>query len=154
MVKRRTGHIEQLPSGAYRAVVYTGTDPLTRRQQYLRSRSVKTNELAQIELGKVLAQAAEAQGPETSATVAQLLDEYAAVAHWDVTTRATNEGFIRRTIGPALGYKRVREIRGPLLDQFYTRLMKCGDLSCTGTTFTEHRKVPVIAIDPASAEPA
>lgn len=30
------------------------------------------------------------------------MDEYAAVAEWDVFTRQTNEGFIRRTIKPAL----------------------------------------------------
>jgi integrase len=153
MGKARTGHVEQLPSGAFRAVLYAGTDPLTRRQQYLKSGRVSTEEQARIELGKLLEQAAEGQAPETGVTVAKLLDEYAAVAGWDVSTRATNEGFIRRTINPALGYKRVREVRGPLLDKFYARLRKCGDLSCTGAPFTEHRNVPVIAIDPSAGAP-
>lgn len=49
---------------------------------------------------------------------------------------------------------RVREVRGPLLDQFYARLRKCGDLSCTGSPFTEHRNVPVLTVDPAPATPA
>lgn len=30
------GHIESLPSGSYRAIVYAGTDPVTRRPRYLR----------------------------------------------------------------------------------------------------------------------
>ena len=30
--------------------------------------------------------------PESGATVAKLMDEYAAVAEWDVSTRQTNEG--------------------------------------------------------------
>jgi hypothetical protein len=59
-------------------------------------------------------------------------DEYAAIAEWDVSTRQTNEGFIRRTIKPALGHLEVRKVRGPILDQLYARLKRCGDLSCTG----------------------
>ena len=94
--------------------MYLGTDPITRRQQYLKSSRVETEDLALIELGKLLEQAGEGRAPETGATVAQLLDEYAAVADWEVTTRAANEGVIRRTLKPALGYKRVREVRGPL----------------------------------------
>jgi hypothetical protein len=34
-----------------------------------------------------------------------------------VSTRQTNEGFIRRTIKPALGHLEVRKVRGPILDQ-------------------------------------
>jgi hypothetical protein len=36
---------------------------------------------------------------------------HAAVAEWDVSTRQTNEGFIRRTIKPALGPMKVRKVR-------------------------------------------
>jgi hypothetical protein len=32
---RARGHIEQLRSGSYRAVVYVGIDPLTRKERYL-----------------------------------------------------------------------------------------------------------------------
>ena len=81
-------------------------------------------------------------------TLAKLMDEYAAIAPWDVSTRRTNEGFIRRTIKPALGHLEVRKVRGPILDQLYARLKRCGDLSCTGRPFTEHRNVPVLAINP------
>ena len=68
------------------------------------------------------------------------------VAPWDVSTRQTNEGFIRRTIKPALGHLEVRKVRGPVLDQLYTRLKRCSDLSCTGRPFTEHRNVPDLMI--------
>jgi hypothetical protein len=34
--RRPRGHIEALPSGRYRAVVYAGVDPLTRRPRYLK----------------------------------------------------------------------------------------------------------------------
>ena len=86
--------------------------------------------------------------------MAKLLDEYAAIAPWDVSTRQTNEGFIRRTIKPALGHMEVRKVRGPILDQLYARLKRCGDLSCTGRPFTEHRNVPVLVINPRDPRPA
>jgi hypothetical protein len=43
----------------------------------------------------------------------ELLDEYAAIAPWDVSTQRTNEGFIRRTINPAPGHLEVWKDRGP-----------------------------------------
>jgi hypothetical protein len=43
----------------------------------------------------------------------------------------------------------VRKVRGSLLDTFYARLMRCGNLACTGKPFTEHRNVPDLRPDPA-----
>jgi hypothetical protein len=44
----------------------------------------------------------------------------------------------------------VRKVRGPLLDNLYTRLQKCGELACAGKPFTEHRHVPDLRPGPAS----
>ena len=153
MPRAAKGHIEQLPSGSFRVSVYGGIDPLTRQEIRLRS-TVKDELQAQIELGRLLKEASEGRTPETGATVARLMDEYAPIAEWDVSTRQTNEGFIRRTIKPALGHLKVRKVRGPILDQLYTRLKRCGDLSCTGTPFTEHRNVPDLTINPHDSRPA
>jgi integrase len=112
MPRAAKGHIEQLPSGSFRVSVYGGIDPLTRRQIRFRS-TVKDELLGQIELGRLLKEASEGRTPETGATVARLMDEYAPIADWDVSTRQTNEGFIRRTIKPALGHLKVRKVRGP-----------------------------------------
>ena len=147
------GHIERLPSGSFRVWVYAGTDPLTRRPIRLKS-TVKTEQQAHIELGRLLKEASEGRTPESDATVAKLLDEYAAIAPWDVSTRQTNEGFIRRTIIPALGHMKVRKVRGPILDKLYAELKRCGDLSCTGKPFIEHRNVPVLTINPRDSRPA
>ena len=129
--------------------MYAGTDPLTRRAIRLKA-TAKTEQQTQIELGRLLKEASEGRRPESNATIAKLLDEYAAIAEWDVSTRQTNEGFIRRTIKPALGHLEVRKVRGPILDQLYARLKRCGDLSCTGRPFTEHRNVPVLVLNPAT----
>ena len=147
------GYIEQLPSGSFRVSVYVGTDPLTRRAIRLKA-TAKTEQQARIELGRLLKEASEGRAPGSAATVAKLLEEYAAIAPWDVSTRQTNEGFIRRTIKPALGHLEVRKVRGPILDQLYARLKRCGDLSCTGRPFTEHRNIPALVIKPRDRRPA
>ena len=147
------GHVEQLPSGSWRARLYAGVDPITQREIRLKA-TAKTEQQAYIELGRLLKEAAEGRIPESDATMAKLLDQYAAVAPWDVSTRQTNEGFIRRTIKPALGHLEVRKVRGPILDQLYARLKRCGDLTCTGRPFTEHRNIPALAINPRDARPA
>jgi hypothetical protein len=92
--------------------VYVGVDPITQREIRLKA-TAKTEQQAYTELGRLLKEASEGHTPESDATVAKLLDEYAAVAPWDVSTRQTNEGFIRRTIKPALGHPEVRKVRGP-----------------------------------------
>ena len=106
------GYIEQLPSGSFRVSVYAGTDPLTRRAIRLKA-TAKTEQQAQIKLGRLLKEASEGRTPESDATVAKLLDEYAPIAPWDVSTRQTNEGFIRRTIKPALGPMKVGRYAAP-----------------------------------------
>ena len=132
MATARSGYIQQLPSGSFRVSVYAGTDPLTGRQIRLR-KTCKTERAAQIELGKLLEQAAAGRQPETNATVAELMDRYAEVADWDLSTRKANEFYIRRVIKPALGHLQVRKIRGPLLDLLYAQLRRCGDPGAPGS---------------------
>jgi integrase len=147
------GCVEQLPSGSWRARVYAGIDPITKREIRLKA-TAQTEQQAHIELGRLLKEASEGRTPESDATVAKLLDEYAAIAPWDVSTRQTNEGFIRRTIKPALGPMKVRKVRGPILDKLYAELKRCGDLACTGRPFTEHRNVPVLVVNARDPRPA
>jgi hypothetical protein len=53
MMYAPSGHIEQLPSGSWRAKVYAGKDPLTGRE--IRFRKTRRTEVeAQIELGRLL----------------------------------------------------------------------------------------------------
>ena len=125
------GHIERLPSGSYRVRVYAGNDPLTGKEIRLKA-TAKTAEHAHAELARLLEQASTGQQPESAATVGYLLDQYMAVADLDVSTREGYEGYIRRTIKPALGGMELRKLRGPVLDTFYARLRRCGDLACTG----------------------
>jgi integrase len=153
MPRAGTGHIERLPSGSYRVHVYAGTDPLTGRE--LRHRqTVKTQQQAQIVLGRLLEQAAEGWRPDSDVTVADVLARYMAIVELDPSTRETYEGYIRRTIMPALGAMELRKIRGPVLDSFYARLRLCADLACTGRPFIEHSFFPSLVIDLGNKRPA
>ena len=73
--------------------MYAGIDPITQREIRLKA-TAKTEQQAHIELGRLLKEASEGRLPESDLTVTRLMDEYAAVAEWDVSTRQTNEGFI------------------------------------------------------------
>jgi integrase len=137
-----SGHIEELPSGSFRVHVYVGIDPITRKRVYLKE-TAKDFVAAQITLGKLLERAQAGKKPEAGATVNQLLDLYLPLAEWDVSTREGFEGYVRRTIRPGLGHLKLRrEVHGPVLNTFYARLKKCGDLTCSGKPFTEHHNVP------------
>lgn len=132
--------------------VYAGTDPLTGRQIRLR-RTCKTERAAQIELGKLLEQADAGRRPEIDVTIAQLMEGYAEVADWDLSTRKANEVYIRRVIKPALGHLQVRKIRRPLLDLLYAQLRRCSNPVCTGKRFIDHQNVPLFTIDPLADGP-
>ncbi len=140
-----SGHIERLTSGSLRVTVYGGLDPLTGRR--LRHRkTVRTEAEAQITLGRLLEDAAAGKRPDTRVTLGELLERYLEVVDVDLSTRQTYEGYIRRTILPALGSTELRRIRGPILDTFYTRLRRCGNLACNGRPFTEHISFPALSV--------
>jgi hypothetical protein len=114
-------HIEQLPSGSYRVSVYAGADPLTGRELRFRE-TAKTMPEAQILLGRLPEQADAGRRPESRVLVSELLARYLEVAELDSSTRHTYEGYLRRTILPALGSVELRKVRGPMLDTLYARL--------------------------------
>ena len=47
---------------------------------------------------------------ETNTTVAELMDKYAEVVDWDLSTRKANEAYIRRVIKRALGHLQGRKM--------------------------------------------
>jgi hypothetical protein len=57
-------------------------------------------------------------------------------------------------VASALGHLEVRKVRGPILDQLYAQLKRCGDLSCSGKPFAEHRNIPVLVLNPRDRRPA
>lgn len=96
----------------FRVTVYVGTDPLTGRAIRLKA-TAKTEQQARIELGRRLKDASQGRTPESAATVATLLEEYALVAPWDVSTRQTNEGSSAAPLSPRWGISRCGRSAAP-----------------------------------------
>ena len=133
-----TGHIEALRRG-FRAVVYAGKDPLTGRKTYLKE-THPTREAAERAKNRLIAQVEAERIPDRAATVAYLLDRWVEVADHELSTRVTNEGYIRRTLKPALGEIQLRKLqhRVDILDRLYTHLRRCAAL-CDGRLKVDHR---------------
>jgi integrase len=102
MATTSTGHIERLPSGSFRVVVYVGTDPVTRKRRRIK-RAVRTEARAAQELARLLRAAEAGHAPEDSATVGVVLDRYLEVADLGISTRLTHESYIRRIHPPGPG---------------------------------------------------
>jgi integrase len=100
--RRPRGHIEQLPSGSWRAWVYAGRDPLTGKDRRLKE-TAPTYEAAQVELTKLLRQIDEDQHPKSAITVRQAITQWLDVAELEVTTRERYDDLIRLYILPNLG---------------------------------------------------
>jgi len=65
---RTRGHIESLPSGSFRAVVYAGADPLTRKPRYRRE-THKSYDGAQVALTRLQSQVDEDRHPRADITL-------------------------------------------------------------------------------------
>jgi integrase len=139
--RRTRGSIDTLPSGALRVRVYTGRDPLTKRDNYLvevvppgpgaerQAEKVRTRLLNQID---------EDRNPRTRATVNQLMDRYVEVLDVEETTKRGYIGYIEKHIRPQLGPLQVGKVDAEVLDAFYANLRRCRD-NCRGRLAVDHR---------------
>lgn len=138
---RERGGIEQLPSGALRARVYAGVDPVTKRRHYLtevvpagptaerRARAVRDRLVREVE---------ERRSPRTSATVNQLLERYLDQLDAAPRTIELYRGYVRKHIAPLIGHLKVSALDAEILDSFYAELRRCRD-HCTGRPKLQHR---------------
>src|SRR6266536_175537 len=100
--RRARGHIEELPSGSFRAVVYAGIDPLTGKSRYLRE-TAKTYDAAEVVLTKLQGHVDEDRHPKTAITVRQAIAQWLEVAKLEDTTRERYDDLIRLYILPTFG---------------------------------------------------
>jgi integrase len=100
--KRARGHIEQLHSGSYRAVVYVGIDPLTRKEHYLKE-TANSYAQAKVALTRLPREVDEEAHPKTSLTVGQAIQQWLDVAELEDTTRERYDELIQLYVLPTFG---------------------------------------------------
>jgi integrase len=134
--RRARGHIEELPSGSCRAVVYAGIDPLTHRRRYVRE-TAPTYDEAEVALTRLQAQVDEDRHPKSDITVRQAVAQWLEVAKLEDTTRERYDDLIRLYILPTFGEMQAGKLDAELLERFYARLERCREL-CTGRLRAGH----------------
>lgn len=141
--RRRRGHIEPLPSGSFRAVVYAGVDPLTRKPRYLKE-TTATYDQAQIALTQLLGQVDQNRHPKSDVTVSQAIAQWLDTARHEDTTRARYDDLIRLYITPTLGHLQAGKLDAEILERLYARLQRCRGL-CDGRPRPDHECSPLSA---------
>jgi integrase len=153
-MRKPKGHIRKRPFG-YEIAVPEGRDPITKRYRY-RYAYADTIEEAETERQRLVAEVTSGRKPRTQATFGQLLDEVIKVTDLDLQTTYTYEGYIERTIRPALGTIPVHDLeeRPELIDRLYAELRRCGKLCGGRRGLIDHRpagrgdSTPVHECDP------
>lgn len=73
--RRARGHIRELPSGSFQAIVFTGRDSLTGKDRYVRE-TAKTYQAAETALSRLQVQVDEDKHPKSDLTVRQAIDQW------------------------------------------------------------------------------
>ncbi|MEY9933475.1 integrase [Catenulispora sp. GP43] len=133
------GGIDKLKTG-WRARVYAGINPITKKQDYLVGPTRATEEEAVEDAARLLKEAKSRRSPDRSATVSHLLDKWMEIADHELSTVVTNRGYIEQKLKPVIGEYTVRQFqdRVDILDELYKHLRVCSKL-CQGKPLIDHR---------------
>jgi integrase len=130
--RRLRGHIEERPNGTFRAIVYAGIDPLTKKPRYLK-KTVPTEAQAQVELTRMQNQVDEQRHPRSSISIGGVIAKWLEVVELEDSTRERYDGLIRLYIAPTFGDLPAAKLDAELLERFYARLRRCNRL-CGGNS--------------------
>jgi integrase len=136
---RERGRIEER-GDSLRVVVYAGVDPVTGKRTYLRE-LVKGNDKAAHKraksvMSKLIAKVDAQRSPTSSVSFSHAVDEWMRTSELAESTRHTYEGYIKRTIRPALGEVAVNRVAAKTLENLYSELRHCRT-RCDGKPFIE-----------------
>ncbi len=134
--RRPRGHIRQLPSGSYQAIVYAGVDPLTGKERYER-KTAATYQAAEVLRTQLQARVDQDRHPKSDLTVRQAIDQWLEVAKLEDTTRDRYDDLIRIYIDPTLGTMKAAKLDAELLERWYARLQRCRS-GCDGRRRAGH----------------
>src|SRR2546430_16924151 len=89
--RRPRGHIRELPSGSFQAIVYAGVGPLTGKERYLRETS-RTYDQAEASLTRLQAQVDEDRHPKPGITIGHAVTQWLADVDLEGATRERCQG--------------------------------------------------------------
>lgn len=120
--------------------MYAGVDPVTGKRVYLRETIQGTDKAARkranAALTRLLNQVNEQNSAPSTVALSHALSEWMRTNELEESTRHTYQGYIDRTILPALGDTAVSKITARLLESFYTDLRRCR-VRCDGKPYVE-----------------
>lgn len=134
--RRARGHVRELPSGSFQAIVYAGKDPLTGKERYERE-TAATFQAAEVVLTRLQARVDEDRRPKSDLTVRQAIEQWLEVAKLEDTTRDRYDDLIRIYIDPTLGTMKAAKLDAELLERWYARLQRCRS-ACDGRRRVGH----------------
>jgi integrase len=138
---RQRGNIEER-GGALRVRLYAGTDPVTRRQVYLRATVPGTDKAAyrkaDDKLSEFRTQVLKQRSAASAVPFSHAIDEWLRTSEIEASTRMTYLGYITNHIKPVLGSVPVKKLDVRTLESFYTELRR-RRIRCDGKPFTVHK---------------
>ncbi|MGI8521465.1 MAG: hypothetical protein ACR2MC_12850 [Actinomycetota bacterium] len=129
--RRARGHLAQLPSGSWRAVVEGGTDSLTGKRCQLRETATTYADAKRV-LSKLQRQVDEDQHPKSNITVRRAITQRLDVVELEDATRERYNDLIRLYVLPTFGDMPAGKIDVELLERFYARLHKRRQMCTAG----------------------
>jgi integrase len=139
---RSRGNIEERGE-ALRVRLFAGTDPVTGRQVYLRATIPGTDDAAwkkaDDKLAEFRTQVLKQRSTQSAVPLSHAVAEWMRTSEIEDSTRKTYQGYIDRTILPALGKTPVNKITARALEGFYTELRRCR-ARCDGKPHIEKHK--------------
>jgi integrase len=120
--------------------LFAGYDPVTGKQVYLGATIVGADDkawrAADLKLAELRTQLNKQRATQSSITLTEALAEWLRVTELEQSTRKTYEGYIERTISPALGKVPLKKLDARTLESLYTQLRRCR-VRCNGKPFIE-----------------
>lgn len=141
------GHLRERGPGAYQLIVYTGCDPVTGKDRYVRRTFRGPKREAQKALARLVTEVGDGEHVGTDATFGQLLDRWYAMhaPDWSPATCREHKSIIDRRLTPVLGAKRVTKLTAADLDSLYTALRAAGARGGVPLSAASVRRVHVVA---------
>jgi integrase len=134
------GSIEQVGNG-FRAKVYAGINPITKRQMYLNGPVRPDETTAAMDTSDLLRRAEAGRDPGRSATVNDMFERWLSVTEHEISTEESHRGYIRRVFTDTIGDMPLRKLqeRVDILESLYAELRKCSQLCGGKSGLVDHR---------------